>query len=105
MIGISLTVSRESDRTNPKDPITSIESGGDYRLAGLRSLDLPGRLVGKKKRFFFLEHTGAGVRTRGRFKGPDPTEWPRFILGVDRMSSQDDSRLWKPNDDARLDRT
>lgn len=43
---------------------------------------------------------------RGRFKGPDPAEWPRSILGADRMPGQDDSVGRSGNETiTRADRT
>jgi len=102
-IEISLTVPRRHrDRTNPKDPITPIESDGDYRLAGVRS-DFAWPVSWLEKIFFLFGARAAGV-CRHEAGSKDLTEWPKSILGADRMPGQDDSRLRKPNS-ARTDRT
>lgn len=42
--------------------------------------------------FFSIREWCRCVRSRpGRFKGPDPAEWPRSILGSDRMLDQDEA--------------
>lgn len=110
-IEISLTVPRrhrEADRTNPERSNYTHRVGWRLQADWLRA-DSTWPVSWLEKIFFFLFGARAAgvcaVAARDRFKRSDPAEWPRSILEADRMPGQDDSRLWKPNDSARTDRT